>query len=232
MFETGGTYENRKGTYTVISIDGQRMHVRYEDGTAADLKVGIQERIWRNILDEREAAQAKADRYAQAVLRGGNGTRYFIKSISLATTEELVFPGWQEQLVMSINPIHATRINAGDRLIYYNIEMERFFAVATITGDPFKADPKEYFYNVAVEEANFFPIDVDVACASPNHGILRSSVELEPYPDFQQALAQPENFFSISEDDFELLAELLTELNEAEEIDLDDDEDYEDEDEE
>jgi hypothetical protein len=233
MFEVDRTYENRIGKYTVLAIEQRKMHVRYEDGTYADLNIDIQSRIWQNILSEQEAAKAKAVRSAQVMQRSGISTRYFIKSISLPAPEELLFPGWHEQVVMTFNPILATRIKMGDRLIYYAIETDHFFAVATITGDAFKADPKDYFYNVAGEEASFFPVDVDVASLTPDTGIPRNSVELEAYPDFQQALAQPENFFSISEDDFELLAELLTELNESEENDLDDeDDDYDDEDEE
>lgn len=231
MFEVNGVYANRKGTYTVLDINGPRMHVRYEDGSHAELNVAIQARIWENIVAEREAAEAKASRNAEVMRRGGHDTHHFVKSVSLPDIEELMFPGWQERVVMAGNPIQASRIKPGDRLIYYAIETDSFFAVATITGEGFKADPKDYFYSVNAKEAYFFPVDVDVAGLQPDSGVARDSVELEEYPDFQRSLAQAENFFSISEDDFELLAELLTELSEIESSAVSS-EDYEEEDEE
>jgi hypothetical protein len=59
MFEINGVYANRKGEYTVIALNPPRMTVRYADGTEADLKIEMQERIWENIRVEYEAAQAK-----------------------------------------------------------------------------------------------------------------------------------------------------------------------------
>ena len=57
MFEIGGKYENRNGKYEVIEIDGDRMTVKYEDGSENSLKMNIQERIWLNIVAEEEAAK-------------------------------------------------------------------------------------------------------------------------------------------------------------------------------
>lgn len=231
MFEVNGEYANRKGKYTVLAIDTPKMQVRYEDGSHAELNMDIQGRIWENILAEREAQEARASRNAEVLLRGAANTRFFVKSVSLPAVDEMTFPGWQERVVMASNPIQASRIRHGDRIIYYAIEADTFFAVATVTGEAFAADPKEFFYTVGGSAVSFFPIDVDVAAFTPDQGIVRDSVELEEYRDFKRLLAQPETFFAISEDDFELLAELITELGEAENNGVED-EDFEEEDEE
>ena len=54
------------------------------------------------------------------------------------------------------------------------------------------------------------------------------SIELESIPDFGQTRVEPGAFYKISEDDFELLAEALTEITEVEEEDLDDLDDFDD----
>ena len=56
LFEVNGKYANRIGQYTVLSIGPSKMKVRYDDGTETELSIGIQERIWENIVAEREAA--------------------------------------------------------------------------------------------------------------------------------------------------------------------------------
>jgi hypothetical protein len=230
MFEVDGVYANRKGTYTVISIDTPKMHVRYEDGTYAELRMDIQGRIWQNILVEREAESAKASRIAREAQQPGTGIRYYLKSVSLPATDELMFPGWQERVVLALNPIQASRMKPGDRIIYYAIETDAFFSVATITTEAFKADPKEYFYNFTGQECDFFQVDIDAVALGPDKGIARDTVELEDYPNLTQHLAQAEGFVAISEDDFELLAELLTELSESDAND-DSEEDFEEDDE-
>ncbi len=76
----------------------------------------------------------------------------------------------------------------------------------------------------------FLQVDIDADTHSPDQGIQRSMVELEDYSQFMESLALPEGFFKISEDDFELLAELITEISEADEgasSDVDFDEDDE-----
>jgi hypothetical protein len=50
---------------------------------------------------------------------------------------------------------------------------------------------------------------------------------LESYPDFSKLHIEPESFFRISEDDFELLAEALTEITEDEEEETEEFEEYE-----
>ena len=50
---------------------------------------------------------------------------------------------------------------------------------------------------------------------------------MESYPDFGKLHIEPESFFRISEDDFELLAEALTEITEDEEEETEDLDEYE-----
>jgi len=230
MFEIDGEYENRIGKYTVLALEPPKMHVRYHDGKHAELNIAIQGRIWENILAERESGKGQSRSWGSAAHAVPFNAHHFIKVVSVPAVDEMMFSGWHERVVMVNNPIQASRVKPGDRIIYYAIETNGFFAVATITGESFKADPKEYFYTQEMEECDFFPIDVDVAVLSPDMGVSRNGVELEDYRDFERMLGRPETLFSISEDDFESLAEMLTELVDGEDDGLaDDDLDEEDE---
>jgi hypothetical protein len=73
----------------------------------------------------------------------------------------------------------------------------------------------------------YFPIDLDAQSTNLDKAVTLDSVELESVTDVKKALGKAGYYTRISEDDFELLAELLTELTE----DDDDDEDIEDEEE-
>lgn len=223
MFELNGVYRNRIGEYTVLALKGQRMTVRYTDGTEAELNVGIQARIWENIAAEQEARAASSRHMRQS----NKDTTHYIKAVSLPPGEELVFPGWQERIVMVPNPEMAQRIKSGDRFIYYAVEAQTFFAVVTITGEMFEANPKNHTFTTELERAAFFPTDVDATVPDLEHGVSVDSVELESYPDFGKLHIEPETFYRISEDDFELLAEALTEITEDEEEDVEEYEEYE-----
>jgi hypothetical protein len=48
-FVQGEQYTNRKGTYTVLSVNAQSLVVRYEDGTEETLDRAIQARILSNM---------------------------------------------------------------------------------------------------------------------------------------------------------------------------------------
>ncbi len=227
MFEVNGTYRNRIGDYTVLSIDGRKMTVRYSDGTEAEVNVAIQERIWENILAEQEARAGSGRNRAAS-----KDTNHYIKAISIPLGEELAFPGWQERVVMVQGEEAAKRLKPGDRLIYYAMEAQAYFAVVTTTGDIFEAKPKQYTYTIEDAKAHFYNIDIDAASADLERAISVEAVELESYPDFRRVAQQPEAFYRISEDDFELLAEALTEVTEDEDEDSDDFEEFEEEDEE
>lgn len=53
-FLVGGRYANRKGEYEVLRIQGNKMWVRYDDGTEQELTVEIQARIAVNMALEVE----------------------------------------------------------------------------------------------------------------------------------------------------------------------------------
>lgn len=216
MFELNGKYANRIGKYTVIALNPPKMSVRYADGTEATLNMEIQARIWGNIRAEEESKvlsrAARLERRRSSV----KDAQFFIKSISLIVEEDLSVPGWRERVAV----VDATGpdIRPGDRFIYYAIEKQCFFAVATVTGPASDAIPKGFFYpNKDVENLRFFPIDLDAYVRNLDIAITLDSVELESQPNFRALLQKPDVYIKISEDDFELMAELLTEATEEEE---------------
>jgi len=224
MFELNGVYRNRMGEYTVLAIKGQHMTVRYADGSEAELNTNIQARIWENIVAEQEARAASTSRHAR---QSNKDTAHYIKAVSLPPGEELAFPGWQERIVMAPTPELAQRIKSGDRFIYYAIEAQTFFAVVTITGEMFEANPKQHTYTTELQRAAFFPTDVDATVPALDHGVSVDSIDLESYPDFGKLHIENEAFYRISEDDFELLAEALTEITEDEDEEVEEYEEYE-----
>ncbi len=228
MFEVQGVYANRKGKYTVLAIHPPKMSVRYEDGSQAELNMNMQSRIWENIVVEQEAKQAKvASRLAR---KGASQTRFYIKAISIPDAAELMFPGWHEKVIMAAN-VNINQVKIGTRILYYAIEPQVFFAVATVTGAAFAANPKEYFFTNDLAKANFFPVDMDAFAVTLSHGVSSDSVDMESYPALRKMTIQPESFLEISEDDFELLSEILTEVSE-DEIEEGENDDFEEEDDE
>lgn len=223
MFELNGVYRNRTGEYTVLAVNGPRMTVRYSDGSEAELNVNIQARIWENIVAEQEAKAASSRHMRQS----NKDTTHYIKAVSLPPGEELAFPGWQERIVMVPTSELAQKIKPGDRFIYYAIEAHTFFAVVTITGDMFEANPKQHTYTTELAKAAFFATDVDATVPDLEHGVSVDAIDLETYPDFGKLHIESESFYRISEDDFELLAEALTEITEDEEEDAEEYEEYE-----
>jgi len=231
MFEVNGTYANRKGEYTVLEINPPKMRVRFtEDGSEAELKIEVQARIWENIAAEYEAKAAS--RSARAARRSVvSNANHYIKIISVPAVDEMNFPGWPERIVMAPPLEGDIKLQSGDRLIFYALETQTFFAVATITGESKSANPKEFFFTVPLESAEFFPIDIDAVSSKLDKGADIDSVELESQPRFKRLRLEAEAFYSINEDDFELLAEALTEVAEEEEEEEDEEDDYEEEDE-
>lgn len=224
MFEVNGIYANRRGKYTVLALNPPKMRVRFEDGSEADLKIDLQERIWENIAVEFEAKEAS--RQARAAKRSlSKETSYFIKVISVPSTSEMLFPGWAEQVILAPAAESSVKVNSGDRIIFYAMETRTFFAVATITEDAKSTNPKDYFFNIEAEEAGFFPIDIDASAIKLEQGAHVDSVELESQPKFKRLRLEAESYLEINEDDFELLAELLTEVVEDADDELDDEDD-------
>ena len=216
MFEVGGTYENRNGVYKVIEIEADRMTVKYKDGSESNLKMGIQERIWLNIVAEKEAENSRSRKKKTTISKAN----HFIKSID-SIAEGLLNPADITTAVTPSSPKKAPAIVSGDRFIYYSILEKGFFAVATITGDPKKAKASDYAdLNFDEKRIHIYPIDIDAHANSYKKMILADGFELESQPDYRDKLTAGEMYLTISEDDFELLAEALTEF--LEEVDDDD----------
>jgi hypothetical protein len=209
------------------------MTVRYDDGSTAELRIGIQERIWENIVAEKEIATRRSSSTKSRRKSTPSGVNHYIKIVNVQPGEELTFPGWEERVVMAPTEDLAQKIKKGDRLIYFSRDGLTFFAVATVTGDAFTANPKKYTYTIPESETTFFQIDIDAETGSLDRGVTFDSVELESCPDFASSPVDIEIFCPVSEDDFELLSELLTEISEEDDDEdiADDDEDYEEDDE-
>ncbi|GMQ78044.1 MAG: hypothetical protein BMS9Abin02_0541 [Anaerolineae bacterium] len=214
MFEEGGEYSNRIGRYKVIKLGDSKMTVEYKDGSTAELSINIQRRIWENILVEEEARSSLATRKARRSKSLKN--RFYIKPILVLAAEEVINPGRQGKVEATIDSV--TRINPGDRLIYYAVDSQVFFAVVTITGPAKKTKSTLSSKSEVIFQ---FPMDVDVFAPNLKNAVHVSTVDLESQKDIQVTLSNSAEFVEISEDDFELMAELLTELAEEEE-DLDD----------
>jgi hypothetical protein len=224
VFEVNGEYENRKGKYTVLELNRPRMKVRFEDGSVAELNIGIQERIWQNIMAEQEAARRKSNR-RNAFSTGRSN--FFVRSISVLDVEDTSPAAIQELLsFVTGNP---PELQSGDRFLFYAIEPAVFFAVATSTGNPVKAGRKIPKYMLTADENMLIiPLDWDAQIVLIEEGVPLDSVELESQPDFRRLLSVPDVYLPINEDDFELVGELVTEqsedMEEEEEEDLEEEE--------
>jgi len=71
QFEVGKQYRNRYGRYQVLSINGPKMHVRYEDGREIDLTIAIQVQILAGIQDAEAAAPKRARRKSGSTRKKG-----------------------------------------------------------------------------------------------------------------------------------------------------------------
>ena len=101
--------------------------------------------------------------------------------------------------------------------------------MATITSDAVEKNPKDYFYNTDQKKAHFFSLDIDAEALSLETAVSIDTVELESYPKLSKMRLESGTYLKISEDDFELLAELLTEVTEDEDEETEDEEEYEEE---
>jgi hypothetical protein len=226
VFELNKEYANRKGNYTVISIDDPKMTVRYEDGSTATLNMAIQFRIWENIEVERAAQEAKRSSSERSKANKEH-TRFYIKTMSVSDEPDLSIPGLRQRIAAAPE---GTELAVGDRLIYFAIEPQKFFAVVTITGDPKKGKAKDYLFGADNSPILLFPIDVDAHIALVKLAISVEGVELESLPDYREELVVRSVLHTINEDDFELLAELVMEMDQESEEEDDDDDEIEDND--
>jgi len=223
MFEVNQTYANRKGKYTVLEVNPPKMRVRYEDGTEAELNVDIQTRIWENIQGEEEARAAA--RTARRRRRGPDAG-YYIKTLSLEDEDDISIPGWRERI--TVVPVGGPKLKPGDRILYYAVEDRVFFALGTVTGEAQTGVPTGFFYSEEEARAlRFYPTDLDEQTYDVRNGVHLDSAELESLPNYRTLLREPDRYLEISEDDFELLAEWLTELTEVEDEEFEDEEEDE-----
>jgi hypothetical protein len=222
MFEIGGAYENRIGRYTVLDVDEKTMLVQYEDGSTAELNIAIQERIWENIVVDEEVKTSRGRKKSRETR--GSKTRYFIKPFTILSPEDMLTTGQLKKVNTSEASI--TEIKSGDRLMYYALENKTFFAVSTITGPAKK--PKGNSPS-SDDEPYQFPVDVDIYSPSIDKALPISGIELESHPNIENELIRGRDYLEISEDDFELMGEILAELAEDDsdiDDDIDEDEDF------
>ena len=76
-------------------------------------------------------------------------------------------------------------------------------------------------------------MDIDARATKVENAVPVDGIEIESQPDILQMLNDEDTYIPITEDEFEVLAELLTEASEEEDddedqADLDDEEDFED----
>ena len=222
MFEVGGHYANRKGNYTVLEINGPKMTVEYEDGSTAELNVNIQHRIWENIVAEEEIKNSRTLKTKKR--RAKKGTKFFIRTVDTLAAEQLSIRAWKEHV--DISEISKLMITKGDRLIYFAIESQTFFAVATITDIPKEPTARDHLTEKQVgEEILLFPVDVDARAMKVAGTVPIDTVEFESQPNIKRLLTDEDTYIAINEDEFELLAEILTEAAEEEDIEDDEEED-------
>jgi hypothetical protein len=218
MFEVGGHYSNRIGEYTVLEINEPRMTVQYEDGDTAELSIHIQRRIWENILNEEEAQRSRSTRTKKR-RSTTTSSSFFIRSIKMLDVEQFMVPGMRER--GTATEVERKRIDQGDRLIYYAIENRSFFAVATITGKPSKPTAKDQRTDKKIDEkVLYFTVDVDARITDLGMAVPFESVEFEKQSEVGKHIGEEGSFVAITEDEFEILAELLTESTEIDEDDV------------
>lgn len=230
MFEVGGKYSNRKGEYTVLALHDPKMTVEYQDGTTAELNIGIQQRIWENILTETEIKQSRSSRSRGTL--GLSGTQFFIRPVTSLIADQLAVRGFKEHVLEQDVSKH--KITKGDRLIYFAIENQVFFAVVTITGEPAKPTTRDRLTEQQTDVSVYlFPVDIDARAMQVETAVPVDGIEIESQPDIQILLNNDDTYIPITEDEFEVLAELLTEASEEDDddddqADLDEEEDFED----
>jgi hypothetical protein len=223
-FELGQQYANRKGKYTVIEMNEPRMTVEYEDGSTAELNIAIQHRIWENIVAEEDLRNSRAKK-AATKRKASTSNQFFIRPANSLKAEELSVKGWKEYVTVQQAP--KVKLALGDRLLYYSVENQVFFAVATVTGEPAEPTRRDNPPDTHAEDpVLLFPLDIDAQALSMENAVDLEGVEFESQPNIKKYLGNTADYVPISEDEFELLAELLTEVSEEEDDDdlVDDDE--------
>jgi len=212
VFEIGEEYANRKGNYTVIEINDPKMTVEFKDGSSVELSISIQQRIWENIVAEQESDRARTTT-TRKKKKIKIGTRFYIRPTTMMTVEEL--SASSKQVGIPASGRWLTTIKRGDRFIYFAQETQMFFAVVTITGPAKKPKGRGRKKSAIL----YFPVDVDAYVVDLEKVLYASTIEMESQPNYKDTLIESDAFLEITEDEFELLAEMLTEVSEADEDD-------------
>ena len=110
------------------------------------------------------------------------------------------------------------------------MESQVYFAVGTITGEAAKPTARDKRAGKGLDKSVLlFPVEVDARAGLIESAVPIDSMEFESRPDIKVMLLRAESFISISEDDFELLVESLTEATEEEdkdEVEINDDDEF------
>ncbi len=227
MFEVGGKYSNRIGTYTVVEINEPKMTVEYEDGLTAELNMNIQFRIWENIQAEEEIKSSRSPRKKRKTKP--EGTKFFVRPVDSLVAEQLGVRAYKEHVLEE--SLSNYNISPGDRLIYFSIESQVYFAAATITGTLAKPTKKDLLTEQQIGASILlFPVDVDARASKVESAVPVDGVEFDSHPDIRELLKNEDTYITITEDEFEVLAELLTEatVDESDDDTLDDDDEDDD----
>lgn len=210
MFELNQQYTNRKGNYIVTAMDGDRMTVRYEDGTTANLRMDIQFRIWENIRVDLEGTVKKKPR----ITKSHTKARHYLKTVNTTDGDGLVILGLKRRIAVALT---TERLSLGDRLIYFAIEPKVYFAIATVNGKPKNGKSKTYFFGPSDNtKVKVHPLDIDAHLSTAEVSISVDRFELESLPNFREKLQTSDAYFAISEDDFEIISDAIVEINEEE----------------
>jgi hypothetical protein len=227
MFEVGSNYANRIGRYTVLEINEPKMTVNYEDGSKAELSINIQYRIWENIVAEELVVSNRGNQDRKS--KNTQGTQFFVRPVDSLTADSLSAKGVKEQITK--DELTEIKIGQNDRLIYYAMESQVYFAVGTITGEAAKPTARDKRADKGLDKSILLlPVEVDARAVKLESALAVDSMEIESQPEIREMLHRAKSFIAISEDDFELLAEYLTEVTEEEDLDeveIDEDNEFE-----
>lgn len=198
MFEVGGEYANRKGTYKVLEFMGNKMRVEFEDGETADLNIGIQERIWENMALEIGALKAEAAKKKGTKAKN----RYVVYSIFTDENINNIVGLSKFPLPDEIDK----PLETSDRLIFYSHDAKSFIAAATITSVNPPSKRKK--------DAASISVDFDAQVQSLALGLSYAEVELDSIPSIQTEMDMAGKAMPITEDEFETIFEILAEASE------------------
>ena len=81
-FQVGGKYENRKGSFEVLSIAGDAMRIRWDSGEETDTEISFQTKILRNMERELAAPTTGKARRSSPVWFGENFTGLRVEDFS------------------------------------------------------------------------------------------------------------------------------------------------------